>query len=88
MPESVKEATEYLRYVGRVIALGSLCYKHAKFEGGEPWCKVGDWVAYGQYAGQIIKIRDENGQMTDLKLLNDDEVMCTLPNPEAVLIYA
>jgi len=88
LPTSVIEAKEYLRYVGRVVAMGPLCYRHAKFVGGVDWCAVGDWVAYGQYAGQTINIRNKDGGLTELKLLNDDEVMCKLPNPESVLIYA
>jgi len=50
----------YNNYVGLVVAMGPLCYKHDKFGGCEPWCKVGDWIAYGQHAGQSITVRDQS----------------------------
>ncbi len=87
LPEEAKKAKEYLRYIGRVVTMGPLCYKHAKFEGGEPWCQVGDWVAYGQYAGQEVVVRTEDGSRVKLKIVNDDEILSKIPNPEAVLIY-
>lgn len=59
VPEEVKRAETYLQYIGRVVTMGPLCYKNAKFEGGDPWCKLGDHIAFGQYAGQTIVVRDD-----------------------------
>jgi len=89
LPTQAVEAKEHLRYIGRVVAMGPLCYKHSKFgPGQEPWCAVGDFVAYGAYAGQEIKVRDRAGQkFVSLKLINDDEVLSVIPKPESVLIY-
>lgn len=58
LPEEVVRAETFGNYLGRVVAMGELCYKHEKFGGGDPWCKIGDWVAYGQHAGQAIIVRD------------------------------
>ena len=88
LPTAAVEAKEHLRYIGRVVAMGPLCYKHAKFGDAGPWCKVGDMVAYGAYAGQEIKIRNKAGdKYVSLKLINDDEVLSVIPVPESVLIY-
>ena len=45
-----------------------------------PWCKVGDWVVFARYAGSRIKI--EGGEV---RLLNDDEILATIKNPEDIL---
>jgi hypothetical protein len=45
-----------------------------------PWCKPGDWVLIGRYSGSRIQI--EGGE---IKLLNDDEIIATVPDPEAIL---
>lgn len=86
MPDESKQNFEYLSYVGEVIAMGPSCYKHPKFlkeyGGGEPWCKVGDWVAFGRYAGQDVRI---NGNR--VRLVNDDEILGVAPNPRAILMY-
>ena len=89
LPTQAVEAKEHLRYIGRVVAMGPLCYKHSKFGKEEkPWCQVGDMIAYGAYAGQEIKVRNEAGdKYVALKLINDDEVLSVIPRPESVLIY-
>lgn len=87
LPGQTVEAKEHLRYVGKVIAMGPQCYKHAKFEGGEPWCKVGDWIAYGQYTGHEIRVRTKSGGKTVLRVVNDDTIQCAIPNPKAIVNY-
>lgn len=87
LPGQTIEAKEHLRYVGKVIAMGPLCYKHSKFEGCEPWCKVGDWIAYGQYTGHEIRVRTKSGGKTVLRIVNDDTIQCAIPNPKAIVNY-
>lgn len=87
LPESVKQAKEHLRYVGQVVAMGPLCYLHDKFGGDQPWCTVGDWIAYGQYAGQEMLVKIDDG-IEKLRIINDDEVLCTMPSPDSVTVYA
>ncbi len=66
---------------GYVIKMGDLCYADKdKFK--EPWCKLGDWVIFARYAGSRLPI--EGGEV---RLLNDDEVLGTINNPESVLHY-
>ena len=65
--------------VGFVVSLGPDAYKDkSKFPNGA-WCQERDWVIFGRYAGARIKI--DGG---DLRLLNDDEVLAVVSNPEDV----
>ena len=65
---------------GYVLKMGPLCYADKeKFETG-PWCKKGDWVIFARYAGSRLP-RDGG----EVRLLNDDEVLGTIKDPEAIL---
>jgi co-chaperonin GroES (HSP10) len=67
---------------GYVIKIGPLAYgDKEKFPTG-PWCKKGDWVIFARYAGSRLPI--EGGEV---RLLNDDEVLGTVKDPESVLHY-
>ena len=67
---------------GYVIKMGPLAYgDKEKFPTG-PWCKKGDWVIFARYAGSRLPI--EGGEV---RLLNDDEVLGTVTDPESVLHY-
>ena len=64
---------------GYVLIMGPLAYvDKEKFK--EPWCKQGDWVIFARYAGSRLPI--EGGEV---RILNDDEVLGTIKNPESVL---
>ena len=66
---------------GYVLKMGDLAYKDKeKFE--KPWCKIGDWVMFGRYGGSRLPI--EGGEV---RILNDDEVLGTIGDPESVLHY-
>ena len=67
---------------GYVIKMGPMAYgDKEKFPTG-PWCKQGDWVIFARYAGSRLPI--EGGEV---RLLNDDEVLGTIKDPESVLHY-
>lgn len=92
LPQESVQAKEHLRYIGKVVSMGDLCYQHAKFMGADKaalkWCKVGDFVAYGAYAGQEIQVRNRTRDgLVTLKLINDDEILAVVPNPMSVHIY-
>ena len=78
-----QESLEKLRIAtncGYVLRVGPLAYyDKEKFPTG-PWCKQGDWVIFARYAGSRLPI--EGGEV---RLLNDDEVLGTIDNPESVL---
>jgi co-chaperonin GroES (HSP10) len=67
---------------GYVVKMGPMAYKDKdKFPTG-PWCKEKDWVIFARYAGSRLPI--EGGEV---RLLNDDEVLGTIKDPESVLHY-
>ena len=78
-----QESLEKLRIAtncGYVIKVGPLAYHDKeKFPPG-PWCKKRQWVIFARYAGSRLPI--EGGEV---RLLNDDEVLGTIENPESVL---
>jgi len=66
---------------GYVLKMGDLAYKD-KDKFNEPWCKIGDWVMFARYAGARLPI--EGGEV---RILNDDEVLGTISDPESILHY-
>ena len=78
-----QESLEKLRIAtncGYVIKLGPLAYHDKEKYPIGPWCKKGEWVIFARYAGSRLPI--EGGEV---RLLNDDEVLGTIDNPESVL---
>jgi co-chaperonin GroES (HSP10) len=65
---------------GYVIKIGPLAYHDKERYPTGPWCKEKDWVIFARYAGSRLPI--EGGEV---RLLNDDEVLGTIKNPEDVL---
>jgi len=67
---------------GYVLKIGPLAYYDKEKYPTGPWCKKGDWVIFARYAGSRLPI--EGGEV---RILNDDEVLGTIKNPEDVLHY-
>jgi len=67
---------------GYVIKMGPLAYHDKERYPKGPWCKEKDWVIFARYAGSRLPI--EGGEV---RLLNDDEVLGTIKNPEDVLYH-
>ena len=65
---------------GLVLAQGPDCYNDKDRYPEGPWCKTGDWVIFARYAGSRIQI--DGGEV---RLLNDDEVLVSIDNPEDIL---
>ena len=63
---------------GMVLKMGPHCYDKERYPEG-PWCKKGDWVIFARYAGSRIQI--DGGEV---RLLNDDEILATIENPEDI----
>ena len=65
---------------GYVLKMGPLAYyDKEKFPTGS-WGKTGQWVVFARYAGSRLPI--EGGEV---RILNDDEVLGTISDPEAIL---
>jgi co-chaperonin GroES (HSP10) len=72
------ERSQVASTCGLVLAMGPHCYDKDKFPEG-PWCKKGDWVVFARYAGSRIMI--DGGEV---RLLNDDEILATVKDPEDI----
>jgi len=65
---------------GLVLDTGPDAYNDKdKFPNG-PWCKKKDWVLFARYAGSRIYI--DGGE---IRVLNDDEILGTIEDPEDIL---
>ena len=80
LPDQAVAQNEISTQVGYVLKVGPLAYEdRSKFpEGG--WCGEGDWVIFAKYAGSRFKI--EGGEV---RILNDDEILATILDPEDIL---
>ena len=83
LASSVVDAEDTLNYLGQVIAMGALAYTHERLRGEHNRPEVGDWVAYGRYSGQVTWFKGVR-----LLVVNDDEILLKVPNPETIKIYA
>lgn len=79
LAEQAVERQQIATVCGYVVDTGPLAYADTdKFPYG-PWCKKGDWVVFGRYAGARIGI--EGGE---IRILNDDEILATIADPEDI----
>jgi len=82
------ESEELLTYVGQIVAMGDQCFKAITRSGIdlskiEPKPKVGDWVMFGTYGGQSIKMK--NG--SKFLIMNDDGIMGVISDPAQFRSY-
>ena len=78
MSDVTIERQQVASQCGLVVALGDQCYDKERYPEG-PWCKKGDWVVFARYAASRIQI--DGGEV---RLLNDDEILATIENPEDI----
>jgi len=79
LAEQAVERQQIATVCGYVVSTGPLAYGDTeKFPHG-PWCKKGDWVVFGRYAGARIGI--DGGE---IRILNDDEVLATIADPDDI----
>ena len=80
LPDQTLEKEHVATVCAYVLEVGPDAYMDKeKFPEGS-WCKKGDWIIFGRYAGARIKIDDG-----ELRLLNDDEILATIQKPEDIL---
>ena len=66
--------------VGYVVKMGPDCYSDkSRFD--KPWCQEKQWVLIGRYAGARFKLGDES----ECRIINDDEVIATILDPNDIL---
>ena len=80
LTENTLDTIQMTSVCGYVLKMGDLCYKDEKKFPNGPWCKPKEWVMFGRYAGARFKI--EGGE---IRILNDDEIISTIKNPESIL---
>ena len=66
--------------VGYVLKMGDLCYADKDRYPTGPWCKEKDWVLFARYAGS--RMENDGGEII---MLNDDEILGTIDDPENIL---
>lgn len=80
LAEETQKKTQLATTVGYVLSVGDLAYKdESKFPNGA-WCKEGDWIIFGRYAGSRINI--DGGE---IRILNDDEIIGRINDPADIL---
>ena len=72
----------YSTVTGLVLKMGPDAYKDEKRFSNGAWCKVNDWIIFGRYAGSRFGI--EGGEV---RILNDDEIIAVVKDPEDILQY-
>ena len=65
-----------------VLKVGPDAYKDTERFPNGSWCKKGDWIIFGRYAGSRFGI--EGGEV---RILNDDEIIAVVKDPEDILQY-
>ena len=80
LTEETSDKIQMTTVVALVVKMGDLCYKdESKFPGG-PWCKEGEFIIYGRYAGSRFQTK-----FGEHRILNDDEIIGTVKKPEDIL---
>jgi len=63
-----------------VLKVGPLAYKDENKFGNDAWCKKGEWILIGRYAGTRFRLEDNH----EVRIINDDEVIATILNPDDI----
>ncbi len=63
-----------------VLKVGPLAYKDENKFGNDAWCKKGEWILIGRYAGTRFRLEDDH----EVRIINDDEVIATILNPDDI----
>lgn len=86
LPQQVQDTQKYLQHCGRLVAVGEAAFKAKKLGNYAPpevVPRIGDWVVYGRAAGQGMLYRGVR-----LLLLNDDEILTIIRDPETLRVFA
>lgn len=83
LPSSESDKLKAAAVICKVVGMGAEAYADKeKFPRGA-WCKIGDFVIIPRYAGSRIKIGD-----TEMRLLNDADILATADQPELIGLAA
>ena len=80
IPDQIRQREALSTVVAYVLKIGPLAYKDSdKFGDGGSWCKEGDWICIGRYAGSRFSLED-----MEVRIINDDEVIATILDPDDI----
>ena len=82
LSDKTVEETQIATNVGLVLKVGPDAYNDVDRYPNGPWCKEKDWVMFARYAGSRFKI--DGGEV---RILNDDEILAKIMDPEDILHY-
>ena len=73
LPGKAVEDHRSIASIGKVIQMGDDAYRREDMT--IPWCKKGDHVMFGKYAGHRFKYGK-----SELRIMNDDEILAIVPD--------
>ena len=80
IPDQIRQREALATVVAYVLKIGPLAYKDSdKFGDGGSWCKEGDWICIGRYAGSRFSLED-----MEVRIINDDEGIATILDPDDI----
>ena len=80
IPDQIRQREALATVVAYFLKIGPLAYKDPdKFGDGGSWCKEGDWICIGRYAGSRFSLED-----MEVRIINDDEVIATILDPDDI----
>ena len=72
IPKDVTKREQLGQDGGIVVEVGNTAYSDQE----SPWCKVGDYVKFGRYAGQLISPKEAKDGI-EYRVLNDLDIVLT-----------
>ena len=82
LSDTTIEERGYTTVTALVLKVGPDAYRDTERFPNGPWCKKNDWIIFGRYAGSRFGI--EGGEV---RILNDDEIIAVVKDPEDILQY-
>ena len=82
LPDAVVDRESVATVCGYVLKVGPLAYGDKKKFPSGAWCAEKDWIIFGRYAGARFRI--DGGEV---RVLNDDEVIAVIQDPEDILHF-
>jgi len=81
IPDQTRDREALATVVAYVLKVGPLAYQDESKFGPDcsPWCKEGQWICIGRYAGARFRI--DGGEV---RIINDDEVISTIKEPDDI----
>lgn len=88
LPDEVLDNEEILTYCGQIIDMGNKAFTATTRSGIdmseiEPKPEIGDWVIYGTYGGQKVRMKGGGTYI----LINDDAITAIVPDPGVFQYY-